>query len=70
MQNLKKTPFKMIMMKCPSTGRVVSTGTRSSYFEMWHNHPPKDGGQFLCPECGKTHTFDDTNTWLEGDKPK
>jgi len=57
--------YKMIMMNCPVTGKPVETGINSSYFEMWHDKPPKDGAEFTCPECGQKHTFDKTNTWLE-----
>ncbi len=58
-------PYKMIWMKCLSTGLEVKTGINSAYFEMWNDNPPKDGAQFICPACGQKHTFDKTNTWLE-----
>jgi hypothetical protein len=65
MPNVFINPYKMIMMKCPKTGKVVQTGINSSYFEMWNDNPPKGGGRFLCDECGEYHTFDKSNTWLE-----
>lgn len=58
-------PYKMIMMKCPSTGKDVATGINSSYFEMWDDRPPEDGAEFTCPECGQKHRFNKSDTWLE-----
>jgi len=60
-----RNPYKMIWMKCPSTGKSVKTEINSAYFEEWNDNPPKDGAEFTCPECGQKHTFDKTNTWLE-----
>lgn len=58
-------PYKMIMMRCPSTGKAVATGINSSYFEMWDDNPPEGGAEFTCSGCGQKHKFDKTNTWLE-----
>ena len=60
-----RNPYKMIWMKCPSSGMPVKTGINSAYFEKWNDNPPKDGAEFACSECGQKHAFDKTNTWLE-----
>jgi hypothetical protein len=57
-------PYKMIMMKCDVTGRPVKTGINSAYFDQWGGNPPALGASFKCPECGQTHHFDRSNTWL------
>lgn len=60
-----RNPYKMIMMRCPSSGKAVRTGVNSSYFEEWKDNPPKGGAEVTCPDCGQKHTFDKANTWLE-----
>jgi hypothetical protein len=61
-----RNPYKMIMMKCPETGRVIRTGINSAYFELWQQEPPPGGASCVCPECDKKHAFDKSNTWLDG----
>lgn len=63
--HISRNPYKMIMMKCPKTGKVVKTGVNSRYFEQWQDNPPAGGASFTCPECNQKHTFDKSNTWLE-----
>jgi hypothetical protein len=62
---LFRNPYKMIMMRCPVSERVVETGVNSYYFESWNDNPPKGGAVFKCPACGQRHAFDKSNTWLE-----
>lgn len=61
----QNNPYKLIMMKCPVTGKAVHTRSNSAYFETWGDKPPAGGASFACRECGQTHKFDKTNTWLQ-----
>ncbi|HEU4661996.1 MAG TPA: hypothetical protein VFS63_15175 [Pseudolabrys sp.] len=57
-----------VMIKCPSTGRMVSTAieTAQSVFESLPDVPAR----MVCPACGKEHVWTARNAWLaEGVSP-
>ncbi len=51
-----------VMIKCPSTGRTVSTAieTAQSVFETL----PEVPARMICPACGKEHVWMTSGAWL------
>ena len=60
-------PMSMVMIKCPTTGRSVSTAieTESSVFHRL----PKVASRMLCPACGQEHVWMMGSAWL-ADEPR
>ena len=54
-----------IMIKCPVSGRAVSTGieTESAVFRKL----PKVSSRMHCPACGKNHVWSVSSAWLSGE---
>jgi hypothetical protein len=54
-----------VMIKCPDTGRAVSTEieTEPSVFRRL----PKVTARMLCPACGREHIFMTSSAWLAGE---
>jgi predicted RNA-binding Zn-ribbon protein involved in translation (DUF1610 family) len=53
------------MIKCPATGRAVSTAieVESSVFRKL----PKVAARMRCPACGQEHVWSTRNAWLAGE---
>jgi len=51
----------MLMIKCPSTGRAVSTGIETSGVEQL----PTVIATTVCPACGRVHEWTKDDAWLE-----
>ena len=50
----------IIMIKCPVTGRDVSTGIETVGIEEL----PAVTAKMVCPACGRVHDWIKTNAWL------
>jgi hypothetical protein len=50
----------MLMIKCPSTGRAVSTGIETLAIEQLPNVVAKA----TCPACGCVHEWTKADAWL------
>ena len=50
----------IIMIKCPETGRDVSTGIETMGIEEL----PAVTAKMVCPACGGVHDWITTNAWL------
>ena len=50
----------IIMIKCPVTGRDVSTGIETIGIEDL----PAGTAKMVCPACGGAHDWITTNAWL------
>jgi endogenous inhibitor of DNA gyrase (YacG/DUF329 family) len=50
----------IIMIKCPVTGRDVSTGIETIGIEEL----PAVTAKMVCPACGRVHDWIKTNAWL------
>jgi hypothetical protein len=50
----------IIMIKCPVTGRDVSTGIETMGIEEL----PAVTAKMVCPACGRVHDWITTNAWL------
>ena len=54
-----------VMIRCPVTGRAVSTAieTEPSVFRML----PKVAARMHCPACGRDHVWTVSSAWLAGE---
>jgi hypothetical protein len=54
-----------VMIKCPSTGRPVSTAieVEPSVFRKL----PKVAARMYCPACGQEHVWTTRSAWLSGE---
>ena len=54
-----------VMIKCPSTGRPVSTAieVEPSVFRKL----PEVAGRMQCPACGQEHVWTTSSAWLSGE---
>jgi len=54
-----------VMIKCPSTGRSVSTAieTEPSVLRLL----PKIAARMRCPACGQEHVWMTNSAWLAGE---
>ena len=54
-----------VMIRCPATGRAVSTAieTEPSVFRKL----PKVAARMHCPACGKDHVWTVSSAWLAGE---
>jgi hypothetical protein len=54
-----------VMIKCPNTGRSVSTAieTEPNVFRRL----PKVASRMLCPACGQEHVWMTSSVWLAGE---
>ena len=54
-----------VMIKCPSTGRAVSTAieVEPSVFRKL----PEVVGRMQCPACGHEHVWTTSSAWLSGE---
>ena len=50
----------IIMIKCPATGREVSTGIETMDIEEL----PPVTAKMVCPACGRVHDWIMTSAWL------
>ena len=50
----------IIMIKCPVTGRDVSTGIETTGIEEL----PAVTAKMVCPACGRVHDWIKANAWL------
>ncbi len=55
-----------IMVKCPATGKDVSTGIATT--EDTFDHLPYHISSMNCPHCGVRHSWTQQDAWLEGRK--
>ena len=57
--------MSLVMIKCPVTGRAVSTAieTEPSSFRRL----PKVTAQMRCPACGCDHEWTVSSAWLSGE---
>jgi predicted RNA-binding Zn-ribbon protein involved in translation (DUF1610 family) len=53
------------MIKCPGTGRPVSTGIEIEP-SVFHRLPNMSA-HMLCPACGKEHVWMTASAWLTGE---
>ena len=63
--NSKGFAMSSVMIRCPITGRAVSTAieTEPSVFRRL----PTVFGQMCCPACGQDHVWSVGSAWLEGE---
>jgi hypothetical protein len=63
--NRSALPMSALMIRCPSTGRSVSTAieTEQSVFRGL----PKVVSRMLCPACGQEHVWLTSSAWLAGE---
>jgi predicted RNA-binding Zn-ribbon protein involved in translation (DUF1610 family) len=54
-----------VMIKCPSTGRAVSTAIEIEP-SVFHRLPNMSA-RMLCPACGKEHVWMTASAWLTGE---
>ena len=56
-----------VMIKCPKTGRVVSTAieVEPSTFRRL----PKIAARMYCAACGEEHIWFTGSAWLDGERP-
>ena len=57
--------MSLVMIKCPVTGRAVSTAieTEPSSFRRL----PKVTAHMRCPACGRDHEWTVSSAWLSGE---
>ena len=57
----------VVMVKCPNTGRALSTGiaTDAATFERL----PDIRSQITCPICKRDHTWSTREAWLDNPPP-
>ncbi len=53
------------MIKCPGTGRAVSTGIEIE--PAVFRRLPNMSARMLCPACGKEHVWMTASAWLSGE---
>jgi endogenous inhibitor of DNA gyrase (YacG/DUF329 family) len=54
--------MSLVLIKCPETGRVVSTGIemeRATFDAL-----PNVGAPMKCPACASTHVWSKKDAWL------
>ena len=58
--------MSLVMIKCPGTGRAVSTAieTEPSVFRQL----PRINARMFCPACGQEHVWAMSSAWLS-DEP-
>jgi hypothetical protein len=54
-----------VMIKCPNTGRSVSTAIESEP-SVFHRLP-KIAARMRCPACGQEHVWLTSSAWLAGE---
>ena len=54
-----------VMIKCPVTGRPVTTGIETE--QTVFRRLPKVAGRMQCPACGQEHAWSVTAAWLAGE---
>jgi hypothetical protein len=64
-QNSEGITVSSVMIRCPATGRAVSTAieTEPSVFRKL----PKVLGRMHCPACGQDHAWTISSAWLAGE---
>ena len=61
------TRFSIVMVRCPATGRDLSTGVEmdAATFERL----PEIRSRLRCPACGIDHTWSTREAWLGNPAP-
>ena len=54
----------LVVIKCPATGREVCTGLVTDVQTL--ANIPKQLVELRCPECGDTHSWNESNAFLAG----
>jgi endogenous inhibitor of DNA gyrase (YacG/DUF329 family) len=54
-----------VMIRCPNTGRPVSTGIEVEPTEFCKL--PKVAARMHCPACGEDHGWTTSSAWLAGE---
>ena len=54
-----------VMIRCPATGRPVSTGVETE--PVVFRRLPKIAARMRCPACGQEHVWDTGTAWLAGE---
>jgi len=54
-----------LMIRCPATGRPVSTGIETE--PVVFSRLPKVAARMLCPACGQEHAWNIGTAWLAGE---
>ena len=54
-----------VMIRCPATGRPVSTGVETE--PVVFRGLPKVAGRMHCPACGQEHVWSVGTAWLAGE---
>ncbi len=57
--------MSMVMIRCPVTGRAVSTAIDTEPV-TFRNLPPV-AGRMHCPACERDHTWTASSAWLAGE---
>ncbi len=57
-----------VMIKCPVTGKAVDTAFFMDVQSF--NSCDFSNNSFQCSECGRMHTWDKKDAFLEGESPK
>lgn len=52
-----------VMIKCPDTGKMLSTGIGMDKASFASASLSKNGVK--CPHCGKTHIWDKKDAWVQ-----
>jgi endogenous inhibitor of DNA gyrase (YacG/DUF329 family) len=52
-----------VMIKCPETGKAVSTGFAMD--KRTFENATMSNNSVHCPACGKDHTWEKKDAWLE-----
>jgi hypothetical protein len=61
------TRIGIVMVKCPATGRELSTGIEmdaATFAQL-----PEIRAQIVCPACGQDHTWSTREAWLGNPEP-
>lgn len=58
----------LVMIRCPVTGHVISTGLEAS--ELSFNHSPVFFSRTFCPVCRRDHQWFATDAWVCEPKEK
>lgn len=56
--------MSLVMIRCPTTGRVVSTAIEAEPDDF--RQLPNVAAKMRCPACGKDHVWMTSSAWLDG----
>jgi transposase-like protein len=68
-QLIRETRMATLLIKCPTSGKSVPTGFGMDPVSFAEPTNQLFGNSFRCPACGKIHTWDKKDAFLE-EEPK